>query len=357
MKTRALFLDFILKEWLLFASAIGLIVTSIYSHHIPSFSVEEFEVIFILAVLFITVKGLERSGLILRLSQLLEQGKLVSLKLVVATFLLSMLITNDIALIVIVPLTLLLNTNRKDILVILEALAANSGSALTPLGNPQNLFIYWFYGIRPETFILSIATFSVAFLILLILISLFIRTTNNKVSNLKTTKIKYTAFVYGALLLILILTVLHIIPVLIGVLVIVYTAVFDRRSLKIDYTLLLTFICFFGLAENMKILFSFNIEHSEHIFIFSALASQIIGNVPTTLLFAKFTAQWKALLWGSNVGGFGSLVGSFANLIAYKLYITHKSANNIASFTIKFMVLGYVAFLIGIGLYFSMGRI
>ncbi|NOY59099.1 MAG: hypothetical protein GXO75_09220 [Calditrichaeota bacterium] len=354
LKTQRLFLDIILKEWLLFASAVGLIVTSIYFHHIPSFSVEEIQVIFILAVLFIAVKGLEHSGLILRLSQLLEKGKFISVKLVVATFLLSMLVTNDIALIVIVPLTLLLDTNRKDILVIFEALAANAGSALTPFGNPQNLFIYWFYGIRPETFILSIAPFSVAFLIILVVMSLLIRTSNNKVSYIEPIKIKYTAFVYGALLLSLILAVLHILPVLIGVLVIIYAAVFDRKSLKIDYMLLLTFICFFGLAENMKSIFSSDIEHSGHIFIFSALVSQVISNVPATLLFAKFTAQWKALLWGSNVGGFGSLMGSLANLIAYRLYIKHESTNNMASFTIKFMVLGYIAFFIGLGLYFWM---
>jgi len=352
LKTRQLFLNLILKEWLLIVSAAGLIVTSIYLQHIPSFSIEEIQVIFILGVLFITVKGLEHSGLILRLSQFLEKGKFISLKLVIATFLLSMLVTNDIALIVIVPLTLLLNTNRKDILVILEALAANAGSALTPFGNPQNLFIYWFYGVQPETFILSIAPFSAAFFIILIVTSLLIRTSNNKEFHLKTIKIKYTAFVYGALLLSLILTILHILPVFIGVLVIIYAAVFDRKSLKIDYILLLTFICFFGLADNIKSIFSYSIKHSGHIFIFSALVSQIISNVPATLLFAKLTTQWKALLWGSNVGGFGSLVGSLANLIAYKLYIRHESTNNTASFTIKFMALGYVAFFIGLGLYF-----
>jgi Na+/H+ antiporter NhaD/arsenite permease-like protein len=104
-------------------------------------------VLFILFVLFVVVKGLQRSGLLLRLSQRIEGGQFIPLKLVIATFCLSMLVTNDVALTVIVPLTLFLNIDRKDVLVILEALAANAGSALTLFGNPQNLFIYWFYQI------------------------------------------------------------------------------------------------------------------------------------------------------------------------------------------------------------------
>ncbi len=86
-----------------------------------------------------------------------------------------MLVTNDIALIVIVPLTLSLKINRKDILVILEALAANSGSALTPVGTPQNPFIYWFYDVTLDTFIPTIAPFFIVFLGLLIVSSLFVK--------------------------------------------------------------------------------------------------------------------------------------------------------------------------------------
>ena len=107
----------------------------------------------------------------------------------------------------------------------------------------------------------------------------------------------------------------------------------------------------------MKSIFAANLENAGHIFIFSALASQVISNVPATLLFAKFTTQWKALLWGANVGGFGSLVGSLANLIAYRLYTSHKDTHNPAAFTTKFIIIGYLAFFIGIGLYFGMEKI
>lgn len=349
--------DFVLKEWLLVASAAGLVVTSVYLNRLPVFSIAEVQILFILAVLFIAVKGLEQSGLILRLSQSVEKGRFIPLKLVVVTFFLSMLVTNDVALIVIVPLTLALNINRKDILVILEALAANAGSALTPLGNPQNLFVYWFYDVHVQAFIASIAPFSLVFLVLLVLTSLLIRTSNDEALPPETTKIKYSVFIYGALLLTVILAVLHFLPVQAGLIVIIYAIVFDRNSLRIDYALLLTFGCFFGLSENIQSIFAANIEHSGHIFIFSALLSQIISNVPATLLFAKFTTRWQALLWGANVGGFGSLVGSLANLIAYKFYITHEDTNDPVSFTTKFLLLGYAAFLIGIVLYWGIERI
>ncbi len=357
MNQQRIFLDFLLKEWLFFASAAGIILTSVYLNQLPSFSRDDIQIIFILTVLFITVKGLERSGLMIHLSQSLEKGTRLPLKLICAAFFLSMFITNDAALIVIVPLTLALTTDRKDILVILEALAANAGSALTPFGNPQNLFIYWFYNIRPETFILSIAPFSITFLTLFILASLFIKTANNRKTNHSNSPIKYRAFIYGVLLLTVILTILRVLPVQAGIIVIIYVILFDRGSLNIDYILLLTLICFFGISENMKSIFAANLENAGHIFIFSALASQVVSNVPATLLFAKFTTQWKALLWGANVGGFGSLVGSLANLIAYRLYTSHKDTHNPAAFTTKFIIIGYIAFFIGIGLYFGMEKI
>lgn len=352
MKAYNLWLRYILKEWLLLVSAAGLILTSVYFKRLPAYSIPEIQVIFILFVLFVAVKGLQHSGMLTLLAQRIESGRLIPLKLVIATFGLSMVMTNDVALIVIVPLTLLLKVDRKDLLVILEALSANAGSASMPWGNPQNLFIYWYYGIRPEKFIASIAPLPSAFLILLIAASLFIKTKNIGGTPQKKEKANYTAYIYGSLLILLILMVLRLVPLPAGVLVILFALVFDRRSLRVDYALLLSFLCLFGLAQNLKIVLSSSpLEHSGHVFLFSALSSQIISNVPAALVFAKFTAHWKALLWGTNVGGFGSLMGSLANLIAYKLYISHTDASRPASFTVRFLFLGYGAFIIGIGLY------
>ncbi len=354
LKIQGPLIDFILREWLLIVSGAGLLLTSVYTENIPDYSIQELEILFILFVLFVAVNGLQRGGILLKISRKLEKGKAVPFKLVVVTFLLSMIVTNDVALIVVVPLTLALNTARKDILVILEALAANAGSALTPFGNPQNLYIYWFYGLKPQQFLEAIIPFSTGLFIIISASALLLKKGNEISVSPATEAVNPKAYFYGIWLLAVLLIVLHILPVSTGMVVVIYALLFDRKALKIDYALLLSFFFFFGLAENLKALLASEINHTGHIFIFSALVSQITGNVPATLLFAKFTSNWKALLWGSNVGGFGSLLGSFANLIAYRIYVTHESTDKTAAFTGKFLFIGYFAFFLSIALYFTL---
>ncbi len=354
MKAQGPLIDFILKEWLLTASGLGFVLISAYAGHLPVYSIQELQVLFILFTLFIAVNGLQRSGFMAKISRRIEKGKAIPFNLVATTFLLSMLVTNDVALIVLVPLTLALNINRKDILVILEALAANAGAALTPFGNPQNLFIYWFYNLHPVLFIKTIAPFSLVFLFVLVVSSFIIKTKNTISSSIEIKRVDNSAYVYGILLIIVFLSIFHVLPVIAGLLVIIYALLFDRKALCVDYALLCSFFFLFGLADNMKMLLTSGIMSSGHVFLFSALVSQVISNVPTTLLFAKFTSNWEALLWGANVGGFGSLFGSLANLIAYKIYVTNDNTNNSAMFTAKFLLIGYVAFFLSIGLYFML---
>ena len=355
MKARGKFIDFVLKEWLLVVSGAGFALTSLYAERLPKYSGSELQVLFILFALLVTVNGLQKSGALLRIAQSIEKGRAVPLKLVLSTFFLSMVVTNDIALIIIVPLTLSLSINRKDILVILEALAANSGSALTPIGNPQNLFIYWFYGISPGAFVKTIAPFSLVFLILLIVLSALIKTKGN-LQRGQVKKINKKAFLHGVLLTVILLTVLRVFPFWTAIAVVIFAFALDRKVLRIDYALLFTFFFFFGVADNLKNLLNTEISHSGHIFIFSVLASQVMSNVPATLLFAKFTSDWQALLWGANAGGFGSLFGSLANLIAYKLYVTNKRTNNMVEFTAKFLLIGYIALFISVALYYLLYR-
>ncbi len=350
MKIKTISIHFILKEWLLILSILGLITTTIYTNKLPSYCMEDLEIIFILFILFIVINGLQRSGLIFRISQLIENGEVIPLKLILTTFFLSMIITNDVALIVIVPLTLALNIDKKGIIVILEALSANAGSALTPIGNPQNLFIYWFYNIPIDKFIITIAPFSFIFLILLIVSTIFIKS-KIIITNKTSIKIEKKAYIYIILLIIVLLTVLHILPIYIGFIVVIFAILFDKKVLKIDYSLLLSFLFFFGIAENLEIIFNSELTNSKHIFLLSALVSQVMSNVPTTLLFAKFTSNWEALLWGVNSGGFGSLFGSLANLIAYKLYISHPSSNDKLTFTINFFLIGYISLCISFLIY------
>lgn len=352
MKLQHHLTEFLVKEWLLIISAIGLLAASMYLRRIPVYSVHELQVLYFLWLLFVTVKGLEHSGLLRRISQHVEQNRLIPTKLVLLTFFLSMLVTNDVALMVIVPLTLMLNVRRLDLLVILEALAANAGSALTPFGNPQNLFMYWFYQLAPLQLAGVILPLSLVSLVLLLLVSLTIK--GKSVGEHRAGQIVVTgrAYHYLALLLVVILSILHILPWWSGMLVACYVAIFDRRSFRVDYGLLLSFVLLFGLADDLDTIVRTNLGSPDSVFLYSALLSQLISNVPVTLLLARVTDQWQALLWGVSVGGFGNLIGSLANIIAYRLYLRHISARQVAGFTVKFHVSGYLAFLLGMGLYY-----
>ena len=351
MRTTHSFIDFFLKEWLLLASASGLAATSLHLGRLPRFSSDELQVLWILAMLFIAVKGVEKSGLTRNLALRLERGRQVPLKLVLGTFFLSMVITNDVTLLAMVPLTLLLDARRKGLLVILEALAANAGSALTPFGNPQNLFIYWHYELEPLQFISAIAPFSLFFGGLLTLGALAVRCHRAVSSPVEPAPVDGHAWLHGVLLVLLILTVLRLLPLWTTVALPAYALLFDRRSLAIDYALLGTFLCLFGFTDNLATLLAGELAHRDHVFLFSALASQVMSNVPAALLFADFTQHWRALLWGVSVGGFGTLLASLANLIAWRLYVRDRNTANATGFTFAFLGSGFAAFFLGLMLY------
>ncbi len=346
------FLYYFLKEWLLAASAVGLLATSVFMKRVPVISVSEVQVLFLLWMLFVSVKGLENSGLISGLSRFIERGRFVPLKLVAATFFLSMIVTNDIALVVIVPLTLSLRIDRKDLLVIMEALAANAGSAFMPFGNPQNLFIYWNYHITPIEFVTQIAPFSLFFLAVVLGLSLLLKPVDRcENDNTRNYAVTPAASLYAVMLLVVVLAVFRVVPVITGALLLAAVFAFDRKTLHVDYALLFTFLCFIGLADNIGIMLASRLKHSGHVFLLSALSSQMMSNVPAAVLFAGFTTRWRALLWGVSVGGFGNIIASFANVIAYKMYVGYADRREIAGFSVKFVCAGYVMFFLGIGLY------
>ena len=343
---------FVVREWLLTTAAVSLALLSVATHRLPRWTPDEFEVLFVLMSLFVTVTGLRRHGAMASIASRLENGGSIPLKLVLGTFFLSMLITNDIALLVVVPLTLSLGGPHKDWLVILEALAANAGSAATPFGNPQNLFVYWHYHLDPATFIAAIAPFSVTFLILLAIAAWLVPSRHPRNKATPAIEPNHFALGYVALLLLTIAAVLRLLPLATAGAAMLFALLFDRRSLRIDYPLLLTFLCFFGVADMARDIVAAELSHGGHVFAFSALTSQLIGNVPAALLFADFTPDWKALLWGTNAGGFGSLVGSLANLIAYRLYLSNRRADETAAFTVKFLTAGYIALAISAAVFY-----
>ncbi len=347
-------LNQLLKEWIFVASATGLVATSIYLKRVPLYSFHDLEIIYILLTLLVIIKGLEYANFFAVIASFLEKRRFLPLNLVVVTVFLSMFVTNDVALLLVIPLTLKLNTEKKDLLVILEALSANAGSSLTPFGNPQNLFIYWFYHIRPFEFIKAIFPFWFFFFLLLGIGSLFIKV--EALPNYEDEKrpLLKRSFLYLIFLITFVLSILRVLPLTLGVFIIIFFAIFDPRCLRIDFLLLGTFFCFFGFTDNLIQMIKVAIENGDQVFLLSAIFSQFISNVPCALLFSDFTHNWKALLWGTNVGGFGNLLGSLANLIAYRFVLVYKK--EFKNFTLKFHVLGYGAFLLGTILYLVVSR-
>ena len=349
---RKSFANFLIREWLFLFSFTVFGITSYLLGSFPSYTQKELTPIFLLFALFVVIKGIENSNLLVKTASSLEKGAMLPQKLLFITFILSSIITIDVALITMLPIVLSLQIKEKEKLTILVAFTAHIGAALTPFGTPQNIFIYSYYGVDPYTFIKTIAPFSIGMLILFFFTSFFITVERINIKYKEKKVNKESAYIYLILFTIIVLSILHILSMNLVLLVLLFVLFFDIKSFKIDYFLLFTFLIFIGLTTNIKMMIGTMIYHPHHTFILSSVMSQFISNVPTTLLLNKFTTQWEALLWGSNVGGFGSIVAALANLITYKIYLSYNSGKNIKSFLVQFIFFGYLTFIFGYILYF-----
>ena len=339
------------KEWLLCASLTGLVATSIFLKRIPLYEKRDFKILFLLLVQFVLIKGLENAGFFKNMAAFLHSQKRIHFKLLAATFLLAPFITNDLALLVICPLALELELTHPEIFLSLLAVLANAGSALTPTGNPQNLFIYWFYQPSLREFLKTIAPLSlmVALFGLTLAFFLFPKERGPKKRRERPTLTATLFFPLGLFLVGLALT-LGFIPLWVGVFLLALSFISNRKNLRVDYLLLATFFCLFGFTDNLRHLLAARLEEPHHVFWLAATLSQFMSNVPAALLLADFTPNWPALLWGVNVGGFGNLIGSLANLIAYRFYLLRQGST--PRFLFWFHLLGYLFFALGATLYF-----
>jgi Na+/H+ antiporter NhaD/arsenite permease-like protein len=256
--------------------------------------------------------------------KILKKSNRIFIALIFLTLFLSAIITNDVSLFVIVPLTLIIhryiNMSLKDLekLIIFEGIAANIGSALTPIGNPQNLFLYHFYNIGALEFIINMLPFEI-FGILVILPFLEFKRYDAKVDidiEFKKEWIIYIAiFILVLLCIFECLEFLYILPLILAVII--------YKRVRVDWLFLLTFIFLFVDIEGLKrigIIDIFSIKCDEiMLMIYSSLLSQIISNVPATVLLSNLYSNWLPIAYGVNVGGNGTLIASFANLITLRL--------------------------------------
>lgn len=295
-----------------------------------------FSVLAELFALMISVAGLRSVGLFERLTDLLLKKagtvRRLSVIFILVCFFSSMLITNDVALITFVPLTILTFANIDDeksriVTIVLETAAANLGSMLTPIGNPQNLYIYDHYGMTAMQFIQTMLPTGALSLVCLLALSMLVSKEKCSPKDTHHKKISYKRVaVYSLLFAVCIAAVFKLLPFWVCAAAAAVTAlIFDRYLLlKADYALLSTFICFFIFVGNISRIdavynfFSDILSGSE--IIVSALLSQIISNVPAAVMLSGFTDNGTALLIGVNVGGLGTPIASMASLISLQMY-------------------------------------
>lgn len=298
----------------------------------------DLRVLCLLFSLMAVVSGFKSIGIFrLMTSKLskIKNGRILGVSLVLLTFFSSMLVTNDVALIVFVPFTISmlveLGLNRSVVpIIVLQTVSANLGSAATPIGNPQNLYIYSKYGLSALEFFSVILPICAISLVLLILCSAFVvpSTLADKKIEKESIDSKKSLFIYILLFILCLLTVFGVVNYLITTIVVIAVFLFtDRKRLKdVDYVLLLTFICFFIISGNLARIdaisdFLKNLLNENSI-LTAVGASQIISNVPAAVLLSGFTDNWKELLLGVNIGGLGTPVASLASLISLKFYMS-----------------------------------
>lgn len=249
--------------------------------------------------------------------------------LIVITFIGSMIIANDMALITFLPLGYFALSVAKQekymaYLFVLQNISANLGGMLTPFGNPQNLYLYSYYNIPTGEFCLIMLPAFLIAVTLLLVACLPVKPIKFTLNEKFPEKLNLPkTILYMALFLISILIVFRIVPFGVGLVLIPIVLFFvDRDSLKmVDYGLLGTFFFFFIFAGNLARIDAVNTLISSLLekdtLIVSILSCQIISNVPSAILLSKFTSDYPALLLGVNIGGTGTLIASLASLITF----------------------------------------
>lgn len=301
------------------------------------FSYVDWNVLMLLFSLMAVVAGLKKSGVFDLVSRALMARaggmRRLALILTVACFFVSMLVTNDVALMTFVPLTvgmLAVVAPWETILIVcLETVAANLGSMATPIGNPQNLFLYAHYDMPMGEFLRAVMPISGASLLLILISCLLVRRRGltAKAEGAAMKLPKGPLILYALLFLLCVLAVLRVIPKWVCLAGVVIALLAFARGIfrEIDYALLGTFICFFVFVGNLARIGAVRAALESVVggreLEVGILASQAISNVPAAIMLSGFTHDAFSLMRGVDIGGLGTLVASLASLIAFRLYM------------------------------------
>ena len=359
------------KELVLSIATFLALVSAFFVHPDAKYlSYIDFRTLAILFSLMTVMAGLRGQGVFDSLGHTLLSHTRTTLQLTAVLvglcFFSSMLITNDVSLLTFVPFTfVVLNSLDPSVrskllipIVCMQTIAANLGSMLTPLGNPQNLYLYGKSGMDMGSFILLILPYSIISLVLLAVWAVWLCHGGSEITVSRTEvaakQNKRLIALYGLLFVICLLVVLRVLPYGVAFAAVLACTFFaDRETLgRVDYSLILTFVALFVFIGNLGRIEAFsgwlqNILAGHEVLV-SVLASQVTSNVPAAILLSGFTDDFRALIIGTNLGGLGTLIASMASLISYRQIANELPAEKghyFAVFTISNVV--FLAILMG----------
>ena len=327
--------DIVRRETVMALSWLLAAASSFYA--VPKISYIDFHVLSILFCLMLVVAGFQKLKVLDYLAvyvlSLCSSLRNITFALTGITFFSSMFVTNDVALLTFVPFALVIGKRlQHDMarIIILQTLAANLGSVLTPMGNPQNLFLYAYYKMSSFNFLSTMAPLALISACWLFLLIAGERERKMRIAlSLPELGPKNILVLYLSIFAVCLLAVFHFLDYRLA-LVVTFLGIFvSDRSLfwRIDYALLVTFCGFFIFIGNISNLDFINqlqkewLNDASGVYWLGIIASQLISNVPAAMLISGLTSQAEALLLGVDVGGLGTLIASMASVISYKLYI------------------------------------
>ena len=377
------FKNFIKREPVLFAALLLALSAVCIVRPAPSVCIQAIDLrtLAILFSLMIVIKAFQSQNFLdfiaSRLLRLCKTRRSLYFLLTYLVFFSSMFVTNDVALLTFVPISLLIfkRINLSALhLIVLETLAANLGSCITPMGNPQNLFLFSYYEFSALDFFALTAKIAIPSLFILAVIILFLTGKRRiKQGNLTephelsgnvlqtqtaSIKIDFRTIFYAADFIICLLTVFHVINyIFMFIFTLIAMLICNLRLFKkVDYSLLLTFVGFFIFTKTLSTVPAFSdfikslLSSPLKTYVTGIAASQVISNVPAALLLSGFTENGAMLLLAVNVGGLGTLIASMASVISFKLYTAENHDNYFAVFTaynvILLIILGVTVYLI-----------
>lgn len=320
-----------------------------------------YKVLIIMFTLMIAVAGIYETHffdfIATKLVMHLKSIKWIGLVIIVVTFFLGMLLTNDAVLLTLIPFTIFVTKHTKQekyavLIIILQTIAANMGSALTPMGDPQNIYLYAFYDIPFAEFLATTAVITISGFVLVSGTAIIKIKHQDCELNIVAPNVNWKRFfLYMLIMVNALLSVLRVVPEQYTIIVTLILAMIYGRHLfkRVDYTLLLTFTSFFIFTGNLgqitwiKDSISHLLDSRMSVFFTGIATSQFISNVPAAVLLSTFTERtyWQPLLQGVNIGAMGTIIGSLASLITFK-YVIREYRSETKTYLITYSIISII---------------